>query len=65
MRRINKNIFFIIVFLLCISVGYAVLNSTLIINGKSNISKNIWDVHFENINVISGSVEAEKVPTIG
>ena len=64
MRRKNKNILFIIVVLLCISLGYAVLNSTLIINGKSNISKNIWDVHFENINVISGSVESEKVPTI-
>ena len=34
------------------------------ITGKSNISKNTWDVHFDNIKVTDGSVDAIKVPTI-
>ena len=53
-----------IVMLLCITVGFAALNTTLNINGKSSISKNTWDVHFENIVIKDGSVEADKEPTI-
>ena len=66
MKKRNKNncIVFIMLLLLCIGIGYAVLNSTLIITGKSSISKNIWDVHFENVHITTGSVEAIKVPTI-
>ena len=66
MKRKNKSIcaLFFIVALLCISVGYAVLNSTLTINGKSSISKNTWSVHFENIKITDGSVTASVEPTI-
>ena len=62
----KKNFFsvFIVLLLLVISVGYAYLNSTLIINGKSNISKNTWDVHFENIKITEGSVTATVEPAI-
>ena len=55
---------FILLFLIVISIGYAALNTTLNINGKSTISKNTWDVHFDNINVTDESVEAVKLPTI-
>ena len=62
----NKNSKFIIAFLILftITIGYAILNSILNINGRSNISKNTWDVHFDNIKVTDGSVDAIKVPTI-
>ena len=50
MRR-NNNMYIVIitVLLLCVTIGYAVLNSTLNITGKSNISKNTWDVYFDNM----------------
>ena len=66
MKINNKSfyIFFIIIVFVGVTIGYAVINSTLNINGKSSISKNTWDVYFDNINVGVGSVEAEKVPTI-
>ena len=54
----------IIIILLVISIGYAALNSTLNINGRSSISKNTWSVYFDNIKIMSDSVEAVKVPTI-
>ena len=54
----------VFILMLCITIGYAALNSTLNINGKSNISKNNWDIHFDNISVIDGSVEAVKIPTV-
>ena len=66
MRYKSKKMYvvFVIVALLCVSVGYAVLNSTLIINGKSNISKNTWNVHFENIMIRNGSITASVEPAI-
>ena len=66
MKRNNKNYIIVLVLLLIvvISIGYAVLNTTLNITGKSNISKNTWDIHFDNIKVTTGSVEAVKAPVI-
>ena len=40
-----------------LSVGYALLRTNLTINGTSKIKGNTWDIHFENLNVIDGSVE--------
>ena len=39
-----------------ISLGYAALSATLTINGKTNISKVGWDIHFFNASVTEGSV---------
>ena len=66
MRNDKKNLYILIMIITAffITIGYAALNSTLNINGKSNISKNTWDVHFDNVIITNGSVEAEKVPTI-
>ena len=62
-RKYSYFIIFLIV-LLSISTGYAALNSTLIIMGTSAIQKNIWDVHFENLNITEGSVTASSEPQI-
>ena len=49
--------------LLVISViGYAILTTQLKIDGTYNVSRTKWDIHFENVQVKSGSVEANPVP---
>ena len=65
-RRKNKKYYILLIILLLLGVtfGYAVLNTTLNITGRSNISKNTWDLHFENVQITTGSVEATKVPAI-
>ena len=59
MRNSNKNIVLImLMFLFCISVGYAAINRMLNITGSSEILKNTWDIYFENVQVVNGSVDA-------
>ena len=66
MNKSNKNIslFIIIVFLFGISMGYALINRTLNITGSMEVMQNTWDIHFENVSVTSGSIEALKDPVI-
>lgn len=59
-RRIfkkNGNIYFIIIFLLSISLGlgYSIISTTLKINGTTTIKKANWDVHFDNVQVNNAS----------
>ena len=49
---------------LLLGVGYAILNTTLSINGIAEISKNTWNVHFENIVVKEGNVTPTSEATI-
>ena len=65
-KRNRKKIILslLILLLLTISVGYAVLSTTLNINGTSKISSATWDVHFENIQVTSGSVSATRAASL-
>lgn len=52
MKKQNKKILLIIsLILLFIGVGYALLSSTLNINGSTIINGNTWDVHFENVKI--------------
>ena len=64
--RNKKNIFivFVVLILISVTIGYALLNTTININGKSSISKNIWDVYFDNIIVNDGSVKVNNIPKI-
>ena len=39
-----------------VTVGYATLTTNLTINGTSKINNSTWDVHFEGISVLPGSV---------
>ena len=66
MIKKNKTTYmiFIMIVIISISVGYALINRNLIINGNSSVSQNTWDIHFENVSVTAGSVVAEKTPTI-
>jgi len=58
----NKK-YLLFLLILFISIGFAYLSTNLNITGSSLIKGNTWDVHFENVQVTSGSVSAT-TPTI-
>ena len=64
-RKNKKRLYFTLLFLLAISigVGYAYLTSNLKINGTTKISKNTWDIHFEDVTMINNTVSAAN-PTL-
>ena len=39
----------------CLTIGYALLSTTLNILGNTTVSGNTWDIHWENVQVTSGS----------
>jgi len=48
-----------------VTAGYAVLSTSVNISGVSRIKNiTIWDIHFENLDVTKGSVEASFAPSI-
>ncbi|MBQ6497719.1 MAG: hypothetical protein IJI58_03285 [Bacilli bacterium] len=56
----KMDIMYLLVFVLLSSIGtgYAYIRSNLNINGTANVTAANWDVHFENLNVTTGSVTA-------
>ena len=64
-RKNKKRLYFTLLFLLAISigVGYAYLTSNLKINGTTKISKNTWDIHFQDVTMINNTVSAAN-PTL-
>ena len=64
MNRVHKfNKLFIFLLILFISIGFAIISTSLSINGVSSILGNTWDVHFENVKV-KHSVEGNPIPVI-
>ena len=67
-NRKKQNLRFIIVLvLMCLGIGYAYLNTTLSINGTTDIDSNSWNIYWDNVQVADGSVTGEQVtqaPTI-
>ena len=53
----KKNIIILFVLLLGLSIGFALLQANLKINGTSKVKNSTWDIHFENLNITNGSVE--------
>ena len=68
MKRINnkKNLYksIILLVILVIGIGYAYLTSNLSISGQTEVVANTWNIHFENLNVLEGSVTASTPATI-
>ncbi len=63
----NKNSFFIafiLLLLVIIGICYAYLTSNLSITGITEISGNSWNIHFTNVQVLNGSVNATTPATI-
>lgn len=63
-KKRGLTVLVLLLLLLCITVGYSVLSTTLNITGTSTIGSASWDVHFQNVSVTSGSVTATSGPTI-
>ena len=57
MREIKRKSYILPIFALVVvilSVGYAAITSTLNITGTSTITKNTWNIHFQDLSVTSG-----------
>ena len=61
--RKQTILFIIILLVMSMGIGYAFLTTTLSIDGTSDIDASSWDVHFENVQVQSGSITGSKVIT--
>lgn len=57
----KKSKLALLVLLLCVTVGYAVLSQTLLINGNSTIKGSSWEVVWGNIQMAQGNVPAAQV----
>ena len=53
----KRKILLLIILLLAVTVGYAVLTTTLRINGLSHVAKATWNIHWDNVTNEAG-VEA-------
>ena len=60
----NKKVKLLLLILLIITVGYALLSTTLKINGYANIKANTWDIYWDenSISMVEGSVTG--TPTV-
>lgn len=65
-RKVNKPLLYFVFFVFAsVTVGYAALSTTLSITGKSTLSKNSWDIHFENLVILDdGASKVTAAPTI-
>ena len=62
-RKKRNKFILLVVLLLAVSVGFAALSTTLRINGTTAISKNTWDIHWENVgNVKKTTSTNETIP---
>ena len=63
-RKRNLTYLLFLFILLSMGIGYAVLNTTLGIDGISQLANAKWDIHFDNIQVKEGSVTPTTAATI-
>ena len=66
MRRKNNSFIIITIFLIIlgITLGYALIQSDIEINGLTNIGNNTWDIHFANVVVSENSLTPVSGATI-
>ncbi len=66
-RKKKNNLLLLVLLVLGVSVGYAILSTTLNINGIAGINKNTWDIHWNrnSVNITEGSVEGEEPVVYG
>ena len=66
MKNKKKNrVMFLLILILGITIGFALLSTTLKINGTAGIKSNTWDIHWDDstIDVKRGSVTAD-IPVV-
>ena len=66
MKKYNRStkVMILVVLVLAISIGFAALSTTLKINGDAIVHGGKWNIYWDNVEVVSGSVEADE-PEIG
>ena len=57
----RRATYLLLLLILCISVGYAILQSNLTINGTAHMNNPTWDIHWNNVQVTNGSVTGSNV----
>ena len=60
-RKKNNRILLLLIVVLTITIGFALLSTTLSINGTAGINSNTWNIHWDDTSVheTSGSVTAK------
>ena len=58
-KKKNSLILGMILLVLALGIGYAAISTTLNISGTTDVDSNTWNVYFDNVQVMSGSVAAE------
>ena len=51
-NRKQRRIMFLLILILGITVGFALLSTTLYINGTANIKKNTWNIHWDDTSIV-------------
>ena len=61
-RKKKSNLFLLLLLVISVSIGYALVSTTLNITGIAGINKNTWDIHWDSESVVvsNGSVSATK-----
>ena len=54
----------LLILLLSITIGFALLSTTLYINGTAGIKSNTWDIHWENVQPNAESTVTAETPVI-
>ncbi len=62
-RTMRRTKYLLLLLILFISVGYAILQSNLNITGTTGINNAKWDIHWNNVQVTTGSVTGTNVTT--
>ena len=60
----QKKTMLLLLILLAISIGFALLSTTLKINGTASVKGNTWDIHWENVVPNAQSTVQAQTPTI-
>lgn len=63
-KKKYRGILLLVVLLLSVTVGFALLSTTFNISGESRINNSVWDVHFDNLLVNTGSITPDTAATI-
>ena len=62
-RTMRKTKLLLLLTVLFISIGYAILQTNLNITGTANMNNPTWDIHWNNVQVTTGSVTGSNVTT--
>ena len=60
----QRKILMLLILLMAVTIGYALLSTTLKINGTAGIQKNTWDIHWENVQPNAESTVTTEKPVI-